>query len=274
MLARLRERLSSSEIQVREAKKRSNEQASGRESMRAHLLMSAQETAFETERQALQAQESHLQQRIRSLMEAKPAKGPSQQSDEALVDVQDELATLKVSYSTVLAQLNTTSKEVSELRQANATLREENEGWEFLVRERTFAGTLHPDREDDWAAKPNDPPNKPGLGQLEALDEEMEMDELHSDLEAQSPILDDEQGFIRDLDHNDGPLLSKSPSRYLAAPGSRRKPKGESLGDLPLTSSGLDLAAELGRAEVDLEGDQMRVLGKGDEGEGESARSR
>ena len=212
-----------------------------------------------------------MQQRIRSLLAAKasPSKPSSPKPDDALVDLQEELATLNISHSTLLAQLNTATKELSELRQANAVLEEENEGWEFLVRERTFSGKLR-DLSADHAAPNHDiHPRRSPRGQLEALDEEMEMDELHSDLEAQSPILDDEQMYIRDLDVDDGTNLAKSASGHLAPPDRLRKPKGENLGDLPLTSSGLDLAAELGRAEVDLNGSEMRVLGKGDEGEGE-----
>jgi hypothetical protein len=50
--------------------------------------------------------------------------------------------------------------------------------------------------------------------------------------------------------------------------GSAKKPKGETLGDWAVTGSGLDLAAELGRAEEGVEEGQLRKLGKGDDGEG------
>lgn len=166
-----------------------------------------------------------------------------------------------------MAQLNTLTKEVHDLRVTNATLAEENEGWEFLLRERTLSGKVkeggllgyHDDLSRRHTAE--------GKGHLDVLDEEMEMDELHSDLEAQSPIMEDHQGFIRDLDQDSG-VLSRSPESVHLKPPKKSRPKGESLGDLPVTGTGLDLAAELGRAEVDLDGSEMRVLGKGDEGEG------
>lgn len=52
--------------------------------------------------------------------------------------------------------------------------------------------------------------------------------------------------------------------------GGAKKPKGESLADFAVTGSGLDLAAELGRAEEGVEEGQLRKLGKGDDGEGTS----
>ena len=220
----------------------------------------------------MHTQEKHLQQRIRMVMSAKPVpRSPSTTTEEMVADLQAELSTLNVSHSTLLAQLNTVSRELNELRQVNATLKDENEGWEFLVRERTLAGNVPgslisdgPSEQDAFRKSSNRGRN----GQQEALDEDMEMDELHSDLEAQSPIFDDEEMHVRNLDQESRTPKTESKNGHLAPPRPKQKPEGESLGDLPLTSSGLDLAAELGRAEVDLDGSQMRMLGKGDEGEG------
>ena len=204
-------------------------------------------------------------------MTAKNTTSPSSRTDDSDAELREELASLNVSNSTLLAQLNTVSKDVAELRAANEALQEENEGWEYLVRERTFSGRSNGIDALGLLGKDRAPlpENSPQRAHLQALDEELEMDELHSELEAQSPILVD-QGFARDLDANSpvmGQGMTLSPSGHLAPP--KRRSKGESLGDLPVTGSGLDLAAELGRAEADLDGSQMRVLGKGDEGEGE-----
>jgi hypothetical protein len=169
-----------------------------------------------------------------------------------------------------------------ELKTRNAELEEENTGWEFLMRERTMSGQVREGGLFGESILVNPSPDSPTMelserrrggrkSELEALDEELEkeMVELYSDLEAQSPILD-EQDFATDLDAEDrrdggGARMLVPPSRRTRATGKR---KGENLGNLPVTGSGLDLAAELGRAEVDLEGRDMRVLGKGDEGEG------
>ena len=216
-------------------------------------------------------------------------------------DLQEELATLNVSHSTLLAQINTLTSDIHGLRQTNADLQEENQGWEFLVRERTLSGKVREngglfsnnsggngngkDDYDNSSNEDNNDDDENNVGrrrrperehsirsdttksEMEALDEELEMDELHSDLEAQSPILGNDLELGRVMDRPQ--VYSLSPDQgHLSVPMRRRRPKGENLGDVPVTGSGLDLAAELGRAEVDLDGNEMRVLGKGDEGEG------
>ena len=222
-----------------------------------------QEKSFEAERQAMSAQETHLQQRIRTLLSARPSITASN-STRTVTDLQEELATLNVSHSTILAQLSTLSKEIHELRSTNATLVEENEGWEFLLRERTLNGKV---REGGLLGARHEE-NSPG--HLHTWDEQTEMDELHSELDAQSPIMDSPHESARDLDQDS--LLSQPPrsANISASRDMSKASQGENLGDLPVTGAGLDLAAELGRAEVDLSGSEMRVLSKGDEGEGGS----
>lgn len=225
-----------------------------------------QERSFDAERQALQAQEAHLQQRIRALLSARPAQ-PSIADQRTLSDMQEELSTLNVSHSTLLAQLNTLTKEVHDLRATNATLQEENEGWEFLLRERTLSGKVREGgllgyREDVLRIA------ETGPGQLDVLDEELEMDELHSDLEAQSPILEDDQGFIRDLDGSKA--LSRSPDGIHLKPPTRSRPKTSKSKDQPTPGVGIDLAAELGRADVSLDDKDTPISQKDDTTEGES----
>lgn len=130
---------------------------------------------------------------------------------------EDELASLRVSHTTLLAQLNTLSGEVHELRSENVRLKEENEGWEYLVRERTFSGQmiktfssgssatamrnrarLDAQAEAEAEADLNaERAYEEGKSQLEVLDEELELEaeldaemgELASDLEAQTPTM-------------------------------------------------------------------------------------
>ena len=203
------------------------------------------------------------------LISAKPSPKPAPDSTgEMISNLQTELSTLNVSHSTLLAQLNTVSKEVIELRPMNASLKDENEGWEFLVRERTLAGTApgslilvsHAEQNALGGSSMGT-----RNGQLEALDEEMEMDELHSDLQAQSPIFDDGEMHVRDLDEQESWSKRKSKRDHLAPP----EPKGEDLGDSPPPDGGSNLAAELGRAEVDLDDKRMRSLRRSDESNGE-----
>lgn len=166
--------------------------------------------------------------------------------------MQEELATLNVSHSTLLAQLNTITKEMQDLKRTNTTLKEENEGWEFLLRERTLSGRMKStfSMREEFVDE--------GKSQLEALDEEMEMDELNSDLEAQSPILEDghDHGFVRDLDDHQpsdvNGALSRSPESVHLKPSSRRrKVKAENSAGVLDGGIGTDLAAELDRAETD-----------------------
>lgn len=163
--------------------------------------------------------------------------------------LQEELASLSASHCTLIAQLNTVSTELGSLRERNKTLEEENAGWELLMRERTLnggmrgKGLLGEDWLDEGEESDGEDEGMGGRTELEALDEEME-------------------GFM-----SISPVVTKFAS---VRSNKQRKGKGGSLGDSQFTGSGgLDLAAELGRAEVDTDAGEMRVLGKGDEGEGE-----
>ncbi|WVQ79952.1 hypothetical protein IAT38_002053 [Cryptococcus sp. DSM 104549] len=267
LLESLKRRVSKADKQVKESQKR----------------YADQESAFEVERQALQAQEAHFQKRVAALQAAARSTptttAPSTPSESQTVSsLKEELISLNLSHSTILAKFNNLTKEVQELKLANLELQEENEGWEFLMRERTFSGKVRERggilgmASADSDSQESEPPLSAGsrrrrtrtVSGLASLDESLEdeMDGLHSDLDAQSPIFDEEHQFITDLDHG---IHGNS----LAPPSKRRgkKVKGDNLGDLPVTGGGLDLAAELGRAEVHLDGNKMRVLGKGDEGE-------
>ncbi|EIW70397.1 hypothetical protein TREMEDRAFT_60894 [Tremella mesenterica DSM 1558] len=302
ILDRIRSRLSEAERNAREAQRRYAEQLTALRlvSSKTHVgamilgcLPNKQEKSFDAERQAFLAQEQHLQTRLIALKSSTVPVKKKETNEQA----QEELASLHVAHSAILAQLHTLSAEVHELRGENVKLKEENEGWEFLVRDRTFNENLrggfiappvirtedHDDlaefveaheNDDDEDGFGNEDGRKGRLGTLGTLDEEIdeeideEMEELHSDLEAQSPIFEDENVFAKDLDSV--PVSTKGRRKGhkgdLLAPPPRRKSKGENLGDLPVTGSGLDLAAELGRAEA-AQGGEMRVLGKGDEGE-------
>ncbi|WVO16124.1 hypothetical protein L204_103791 [Cryptococcus depauperatus] len=131
LLERLRKRSAEAERTLKESQKRHADQ----------------ELSFEAERRASQAQEEHLQKKINTLLSAarkQPSEIPipNQVSDTELASLKDEVACLKLSYSTLLAKYNTLVQEVQDLRTANRSLQEENEGWEFLVRERTLSGNF------------------------------------------------------------------------------------------------------------------------------------
>ncbi|WWC62064.1 uncharacterized protein I303_104653 [Kwoniella dejecticola CBS 10117] len=236
LLDRLRKRLADAERQARDSQKRYVEQ----------------EQTFEIERQALQAQESHLQQKLKTLSSASSSRRsvtPTPPETENVASLRDELASLNLSHSTLLAKLNTITKELHEMKIVNQELVEENEGWEFLMRERTLNGKLRQqggllsDQPEDEISI-SEPPQSAGSDR----DLEEEMSELASDLENQSPIFDDDHQFFTDLDgHEEN---TKRKDDFLAPPRARRgkknrpaSPGGEA------SASGLDLASELDMAD-------------------------
>jgi hypothetical protein len=153
-----------------------------------------------------------------------------------------------VSHSTLLVQLDQLSTEVQDLRVEHTRLKEENEGWEYLVREKTLTNHLF-QRERDSKSEADDQDLDAGghRSMLDVLDEELEleMDHLHSDLDAQTPTIEDEPIFPRSA------ATSRQPSsRYQGVNASRKASTTSTAFSDPGTAGvqGLDLAAELGRA--------------------------
>ncbi|WWD17221.1 hypothetical protein CI109_101659 [Kwoniella shandongensis] len=254
LLERLRKRVNEAERQARESHKRCVEQ----------------EKTFDIERQALQAQEEHLQKRILQIQSSSRST-PVYSEEDNIASLKDELASINLSHSTLLAKLNTITKELHDLKIVNKQLEEDNEGWEFLIRERTLngqvkqgGGFLNQPESDDESDGPSlgagSPSTAPGSPLEEELDEEME--ELNSDLEAQSSIFDDEHHFVTNLDGKSDGLLAP-PSK---AKRRGRKSQGDGLAKSPASSvrGGLDLAAELGM----VEGSDAGSVGRGNDAEG------
>ncbi|KIR55619.1 hypothetical protein I315_01492 [Cryptococcus gattii Ru294] len=132
LLDRLSMRMSETERQVKDAQKRCVDQ----------------EVSFEAERRAFQAQEEHLRGRINSLLSAsrKTATAPAiaeQRCDAYTISsLKDEIASLKLSSTTLRAKNSTLTQDIHELKNVNNALQEDNDAWEFLLRERTFNGDI------------------------------------------------------------------------------------------------------------------------------------
>lgn len=230
LIDRLRHNLDDVDRQLRQQQRRYADQVSWAcQSGNSHL----QEKAFEAERMVHQAEQNHLVQRIKSLTTERIARPSEDEGDRsaATVALQEELVTLSASHQTLVAQLTTLADEMHEVKAENSRLQEENESWQLLIEERTLAGHMR----GGLIPGPSTSPSPEGAitpssirrkepSALETLEEQLEMDELHSELDAQQPIFEE----------SDRALL--------------RVTSGGSYVDLssPPRSNGASLASELG----------------------------
>ncbi|KAJ7103414.1 hypothetical protein B0H15DRAFT_211880 [Mycena belliarum] len=173
-----------------------------------------------------------------------------------------ELSTLSTSYSSLQSTLVLLQTQLVDLKRVNHELQEENESYMILLRERTLSGQFdvmkqvgggstddgedEDDDDDEGASADVGSVRSAGRSVLDKVEEEeaQEGETLEQQLERSlAPP--------RDSD-------SPSPSRPLGGRMGRKRTgsqshspsiRGESLADLPITGPGLDLAAELGRAQ-------------------------
>ncbi|KIY45486.1 hypothetical protein FISHEDRAFT_49222 [Fistulina hepatica ATCC 64428] len=169
-----------------------------------------------------------------------------------------ELSTLSTSYTSTQNTLVLLQNQLVDLKRVNNGLQEENESYMILLREKTLNGqydvmkqmggeSSDSDSDDSVSSeRKSGSLHSAGRSTLDPVDEEGEPEEPESlDQQLERSLMESQ---------------NMSPPRQ-SRPGGRsgRKrgkstshsppPEGESLADLPLTGPGLDLAAELGRAE-------------------------
>ena len=156
-----------------------------------------------------------------------------------------ELSTLSTSYASLQSTLILLQTQLVDLKRVNREVQEENESYMILLREKTLSGqfdvmrqvggTIASESEDDEDDERDSvdirslrSTGRSTLDKVDELPESLELELEHS------------------LDSHDPPS-SRSTGRH----GRNRSTsiRGESLADLPITGPGLDLAAELGRAE-------------------------
>lgn len=271
-----------------------------------------QMSTFDAERQAFYDNEQHLKSRIQSLTQARKQSEPSRTMDtelevtaEEMVSPNDlpetisarkqdmndpecepaemtalrlELSTLSTSYSSLQSTLQLLQSQLVDLKRVNNQLQEENESYMILLRERTLSGQFDLMRqvggtlsttsgfedgdltsEDDVGSLRST--GRSALDVVEEIAEEGE-DSAHLDFNSDRQMADSRRRLPRHTRKNGS--VSHSPGRV---------PRGESLADLPVAGPGLDLAAELGRAEnKDIELgtsiEERTGLGKGRRGKG------
>ncbi|KAL7421625.1 hypothetical protein Q5752_003394 [Cryptotrichosporon argae] len=196
--------------------------------------------AFDAERQALMAEQAHLSQRVQALSSSRAR----DTAHSATLALQEELGSLMSSHTILLAQLNTLTAELHEVKAEHARLVDENEAWQRLVEERTLAGTVrsgggllgHAGRQD--VTSPISYTGSLGRnGELETLDELQEMDELHSEMELHTPILELDDAFDRE-----GLRAEPVSAPTLSVPSLSRSPS-------PRQPPVASLAAELGMSD-------------------------
>ncbi|OSD03637.1 hypothetical protein PYCCODRAFT_1434544 [Trametes coccinea BRFM310] len=172
-----------------------------------------------------------------------------------------ELSTLSTSYSSLQSTLVLLQTQLNDLKRVNNELQEENESYNILLREKTLSGQFDVMRMGGTSSVPTEP------SESEAGDDDdgRDAESLRSRTTARSVLdpVDEHPEEHHDLDPNfelqDQDVQDEDSSTRAPRRGGRRRttstasrspaPRGESLANLPITGPGLDLAAELGRAE-------------------------
>jgi len=189
-----------------------------------------------------------------------------------------ELSTLSTSHASLQNTLALLQTQLVDLKRVNNQLQEENESYNILLREKTLSGQYDLFRQvnGDSPSSGDEDGQTDDLGdvgsvqsgahstQLGTVDEHPDEDHLHTDLGTDRgddlmPNSDDEGSLARE-----GSTRGKRSRQGRNRLGSHSPPpRGESLAGLPITGPGLDLAAELGRAENKdiLEGHPVDVSG-------------
>ncbi|KAJ3570252.1 hypothetical protein NP233_g4522 [Leucocoprinus birnbaumii] len=166
-----------------------------------------------------------------------------------------ELSTLATSHSSLQSTLVLLQSQLMDLKRVNNELQEENESYMILLREKTLNGQFDLMRQVGASSATSE----------EDEDERGDNAEQHTDVGSLHSIgrstldrVDEEgeglDGHVDDGISSEGDLEKPRFSRHSSRQGRKRtnsthETRGESLANLPITGPGLDLAAELGRAE-------------------------
>ncbi|KAJ7361624.1 hypothetical protein DFH08DRAFT_379577 [Mycena albidolilacea] len=172
-----------------------------------------------------------------------------------------ELSTLSTSHSSLQSTLVLLQTQLVDLKRVNHELQEENESYMILLRERTLSGqfnvmhqvgggssdgeTEDEDEEDERASADVGSLRSAGRSVLDKVEEEEDGQEVET-LEQQ---LERSLSSPRETDSPSSMRPPRSGRKRTGSQSHSPSVRGESLADLPITGPGLDLAAELGRAE-------------------------
>ena len=212
--------------------------------------------------------ETDVEEQPVEVEEPKQDLGDPEQEPAEMTALRLELSTLSTSYNSLQSTLALLQTQLYDLKRVNNELQEENESYNILLREKTLNGQFDVLRMGGSITEPSDSSeagddddnrdaesilsrNTSSRSVLDPVDERDEhVEELAGELdpEFQQDELDRER---KDTESPARGNSRRSGRRRTTSTNSRSSPapRGESLANLPITGPGLDLAAELGRAE-------------------------
>ncbi|KAI0094986.1 hypothetical protein BDY19DRAFT_988770 [Irpex rosettiformis] len=281
VIEKLRSQVRELEKEKRDSQRRYNEQTASFEAERQAFydneqhLKSRIQSLSQARKQPPQSMPSAPS--VVSLVESEADAEPEQES-QAAQDVNDpeqepaemtalrlELSTLSISHASLQSTLHLLQSQLNDLKRVNNELQEENESYNILLREKTLTGQFDVLRMggasisevDDESARGSDDGSESGRDadslaskgtSRSVLDPVHELaEELENDQQEQPEM--DPQFQQSEPDEQDENEPSGRRTRHGRKRSSVIVSRGESLANLPITGPGLDLAAELGRAE-------------------------
>lgn len=193
--------------------------------------------------------------------------GDPEQEPAEMTALKLELSTLSTSHASLQSTLVLLQSQLNDLKRVNMQLQEDNESYNILLQEKTLSGQFNvlrmggameiessapsvaDDDNEEESARDADSLRSRGTGRS-VLDPVDELAEEHDEGTFEESGLDPqfEQPDDQEADENQ-PLGRSRSTRHGRKRSSISIPRGESLANLPITGPGLDLAAELGRAE-------------------------
>ncbi|KAJ7631098.1 hypothetical protein FB45DRAFT_979237 [Roridomyces roridus] len=172
-----------------------------------------------------------------------------------------ELSTLSTSYTSIQNTLLLLQTQLVDLKRVNHELQEENESYMILLRERTLsgqydvtkqmgAGSTDDGEDDDEEDEDEDERASIDVGSVRSAPRSV-LDKVDEEEDGQEETLEQqlERSLSSTRDTESPRPLGRSGRKRTGSQSHSPSIRGETLADLPITGPGLDLAAELGRAE-------------------------
>ncbi|KAH8988917.1 hypothetical protein EDB92DRAFT_1870603 [Lactarius akahatsu] len=169
-----------------------------------------------------------------------------------------ELSTLSTSHASLQSTLVLLQTQLVDLKRVNNQLQEENESYNILLREKTLSGQYDLFRQvnGDRSNSGDEDDQTDNMGDFRSINSGAHSSQLgtldeHPDEEVPTSRLGNRSRRPYGSIGRDGSARGKRSRQGRGHGGSSHSPppRGESLAGLPITGPGLDLAAELGRAE-------------------------